>query len=56
MPVKNFASIGGFAVGSTEVFNTEYALKNVSAIHMTSNNFTDATHDKYLTKLSLIHI
>ena len=50
MPVKNFSSIGGFAVGSTEVCNTEYALKNISAIHMTSNNFTDAVHDKYITK------
>ena len=47
MPVKNFSSIGGFAVGSTEVCNTEYALKNISAIHMTSNNFADAVHDKY---------
>ena len=60
MPVKNFSSIGGFAVGSTEVCNTEYALKNISAIHMTSNNFADAVHDKYITKrvtdLSLIHI
>ena len=50
MPVKNFSSIGGFAVGSTEVCNTEYALKNISAIHMTSVNFADAVHDKYLCK------
>ena len=50
MPTKNFSSIGGFAVGSTEVVNTSYELKNISAIHMISDNFADATHDKYLVK------
>tara|TARA_B100000287_G_scaffold330728_1_gene315447 strand:- start:709 stop:1242 length:534 start_codon:yes stop_codon:yes gene_type:complete len=50
MPVKNFSSIGGFAVGSTEIINTSYELKNISAIHMTSDNFADAVHDKYLCK------
>mgnify|MGYP001175726255 FL=1 len=50
MPTKNFSSIGGFAVGSTEVVNTEFELKNISAIHMVSDNFADATHDKYLVK------
>ena len=50
MPTKNFSSIGGFAVGSTEVVNTSFELKNISAIHMVSDNFADATHDKYLVK------
>ena len=50
MPTKNFSSIGGFAVGSTEIVNTSYELKNISAIHMVSDNFADATHDKYLVK------
>ena len=50
MPTKNFSSIGGFAVGSTEVVNTSFELKNISANHMVSDNFADATHDKYLVK------
>jgi len=50
MPTKNFSSIGGFSVGSTEIVNTSYELKNISAIHMISDNFADATHDKYLVK------
>ena len=50
MPVKNFSSIGGFSVGQTEIINTAFELKNVSAIHMVSDNFADATHDKYLMK------
>ncbi len=50
MPTKNFSSIGGFAVGSTEIVNTSYELKNISAIHMVSDNFADATHNKYLVK------
>ena len=50
MPTKNFSSIGGFAVGSTEVINTSFKLNNISAIHMASDNFTDANHDKYLVK------
>ena len=50
MPTKNFSSIGGFAVGSTEVVNTQFELKNISAIHMVSDNFADASHDKYLVK------
>ncbi len=50
MPTKNFSSIGGFAVGSTEVVNTSFELKNISAIHMVSDNFADASHDKYLVK------
>ena len=50
MPTKNFSSIGGFAVGSTEVINTSFELNNISAIHMASDNFTDANHDKYLVK------
>ena len=50
MPTKNFSSIGGFAVGSTEVVNTSFELKNISAIHMVSDNYADATHDKYLVK------
>ena len=50
MPVKNFSSIGGFSVGQTEIINTAFELKNVSAIHMVSDNFADASHDKYLMK------
>ena len=50
MPVKNFSSIGGFSVGQTEIINTAFELKNVSAIHMVSDNFADATHDKYIMK------
>lgn len=50
MPIKNFSSIGGYAVGSTEVLNTEFALKNISAMHMTSDQFTDANKDTYIMK------
>jgi len=50
MAIKNFSSIGGFAVGSTEVLSTEYALKNISAMHMTSDQFADANKDTYITK------
>ena len=34
MATKNFSSIGGFGVGSTEVLNPNLELKNISAIHM----------------------
>tara|TARA_B100002019_G_C20974731_1_gene452907 strand:+ start:69 stop:602 length:534 start_codon:yes stop_codon:yes gene_type:complete len=50
MPIKNFSSIGGFAVGSTEVVNTEFALKNISQMHMISDHFTDANRDVYIMK------
>ena len=50
MPINNFSSIGGFAVGSTEVLSTEFALKNISAMHMTSDHFTDANKDTYILK------
>lgn len=50
MAIKNFSSVGGFAVGSTEVLNTEFELKNISAIHMVSDNFSDATNDLYIAK------
>lgn len=50
MPINNFSSIGGYAVGSTEVLNTEYALKNISAMHMVSDQFTDANKDVYIMK------
>ena len=71
MPINNFSSIGGYAVGSTEVLNTANALKNISAMHMVSDQFTDANKDVYIMKrqtdaanntqqltldLSLIHI
>ena len=46
MATKNFSSIGGFGVGSTEVLNPQLELKNISAIHMVADDFT----------LSLIHI
>ena len=50
MPTKNFSSVGGYSVGAKEVLNTSLELKNISAIHMTSDNFTDASHDKYIVK------
>ena len=50
MPVKNFSSIGGYAVASTEVMNTDRALKNVSAMHMVSDHFTDANKDIFILK------
>lgn len=50
MTIKNFSSVGGFAVGSTEVVNTQFELKNISAIHMVSDNFSDATNDLYIAK------
>ena len=50
MPVKNFSSIGGYAVASTEVMNTDRALKNVSAMHLVSNHFTDANKDIFILK------
>ena len=50
MPVKNFSSIGGYAVDATEVMNTDRALKNISAMHMVSNHFTDANKDIFILK------
>ena len=50
MPVKNFSSIGGYAVASTEVLNTSRALKNISAMHMVSDHFTDANKDIFILK------
>ena len=50
MPVKNFSSIGGYSVASTEVMNTDRALKNVSAMHMVSSHFTDANKDIFILK------
>ena len=50
MPINNFSSIGGYAVGSTEVLNTANALKNISAMHMVSDQFTDANKDVYIMK------
>ena len=50
MPVKNFSSIGGYAVASTEVMNTSRALKNISAMHMVSDHFTDANKDIFILK------
>jgi len=50
MATRNFSSIGGFAVGSTEVLDTAYALKNISATHMVSDKFTDANKFVYITK------
>ena len=48
MPTKNFSSIGGYAVDATEVVNTDFALKNISAMHMVSNHFTDANKDIFI--------
>ena len=50
MPVKNFSSIGGYAVDATEVMNTDRALKNISQMHMVSNHFTDANKDIFILK------
>ena len=50
MPVKNFSSIGGYAVDATEVMNTSRALKNISAMHMVSNHFVDANKDIFILK------
>ena len=50
MPVKNFSSIGGYAVDATQVMDTERALKNISAMHMVSNHFVDANKDIFILK------
>ena len=50
MPVKNFSSIGGYAVDATEVLNTSRALKNISQMHMVSDHFTDANKDIFILK------
>ena len=50
MPVKNFSSIGGYSVASTEVLNTSRAQKNISAMHMVSDHFTDANKDIFILK------
>ena len=50
MPVKNFSSTGGYAVDATEVLNTSRALKNISAMHMVSDHFTDANKDIFILK------
>ena len=50
MPIKNFSSIGGYSVAATEVLNTSRALKNISAMHMVSDHFTDANKDIFILK------
>ena len=50
MPVKNFSSTGGYAVDATEVLSTSRALKNISAMHMVSDHFTDANKDIFILK------
>ena len=50
MPVKNFSSIGGYAVDATEVLDTSRALKNISQMHMVSDHFTDANKDIFILK------
>ena len=50
MPVKNFSSIGGYAVDATQVMDTERALKHISAMHMVSNHFVDANKDIFILK------
>ena len=50
MSIKNFSSIGGYAVDATEVLNTSRALKNISAMHMVSDHFTDANKDIFILK------
>jgi len=50
MSIKNFSSIGGYAVAATEVLNTSRALKNISAMHMVSDHFVDANKDIFILK------
>ena len=50
MPVKNFSSVGGYSVAATEVMNPDRALKNISAMHIVSNHFTDANKDIFILK------
>ena len=50
MSIKNFSSIGGYAVDATEVLNTSRALKNISQMHMVSDHFTDANKDIFILK------
>ena len=50
MSIKNFSSIGGYAVDATEVLNTSRALKNISAMHMVSDHFVDAFKDIFSLK------
>ena len=50
MSIKNFSSIGGYSVAATEVLNTSRALKNISAMHMVSDHFTDANKDIFILK------
>ena len=50
MSIKNFSSIGGYAVDATEVLDTSRALKNISAMHMVSNHFVDANKDIFILK------
>ena len=50
MSIKNFSSIGGYAVDATEVLNTSRALKNISAMHMVSDHFVDANKDIFILK------
>ena len=50
MSIKNFSSIGGYSVAATEVLNTSRALKNISAMHMVSDHFTDANKDIFIPK------
>ena len=50
MSIKNFSSLGGYAVAATEVLNTSRALKNISAMHMVSDHFVDANKDIFILK------
>ena len=50
MSIKNFSSIGGYAVDATEVLDTSRALKNISQMHMVSSHFTDANKDIFILK------
>jgi len=53
MSIKNFSSIGGYSVAATEVLNTSRALKNISAMHMVSDHFTDANKDIFILNKNL---
>ena len=50
MSIKNFSSIGGYAVAATEVLNTSKKKKNISAMHMVSDHFVDANKDIFILK------
>ena len=49
MPINNFSSIEDTQLLLLR-YSTERALKNISAMHMTSDHFTDANKDTFIIK------